>query len=175
MLSKLLQRLRPGAQPALASVFLREGRLFIQASDRTMMRTAGFWVAAGPVETLPRSAGPARVGQAVLDALARSRVEVPVPERGADLEAPLRRAAGVRSRKALMAGSRACAVNREGGVLRVDAYHNGGTTGEARGYRPLPEEVTLTVPVDALADEVGRVVLTVLERATVGSDATAGE
>ncbi|HET7457102.1 MAG TPA: hypothetical protein VFJ74_05545 [Gemmatimonadaceae bacterium] len=177
MLKALLQRFRVVPHPALASVFMREGKIFVQCSDRTPMRTAGFWVGSGPVATLSATAEPALVGQAVLDALARSRVEVPAPERGADLEAPLRRAAGVRSRRALMAGTRCCVVDREGGVLRIDPVANGGTKGEARGYRPLPDAETAAVELNAAAataDMVGRAVLGALERATVAPDAATG-
>jgi hypothetical protein len=174
MLKALLQRLGVRPRPALASVFLREGRIFVQASDRTPQRTAGYWVAAGPVTTLTATAEPAVVGQAVLDALARSRVEVPAPERGADLEAPLRRAAGVRSRRALMTGTLACVVDRADGVLRIDPLANGGTTGEERGYRPLPDAETAAVKLSAAAtaDAVGRAVLAVLSRSKVASPAT---
>lgn len=162
MLKSLLQRLRGGPRPALATVLLREGRLFVQASDRTALRTAGFWVAAGPVASLAATAEPARVGEAVLDALARSRLEVPVPDRGTDLEAPLRLAAGVRSRRALMAGARACAVAREAGTLHIHADDDGAPKG-AGGDRP-PRDAAGVVRLDAAAtaDAVGRAVLAAL-------------
>jgi hypothetical protein len=120
MFKRLLNRLRPGRPAALATVYLREGRILVPASDRTKLRTAGFWIAAPPVVTLDAASGAAAIGQAVLDALARSRVDVPVPDRGIDLETPLRTAAGVRSRRALMAGTRACWVNRDQSGIRID-------------------------------------------------------
>ena len=171
MLRNLLQRFRAASPPALATVLLREDRIFVQASDRTAMRSAGYWVAAGPVETLAATAEPARIGQAVLDALARSRVEVAVPERGADLEEPLRRAAGVRSRRALRAGTCACSVEREGGTLRIEASRSGGAAGEGRAGRPPLEEATIHLDAASTADAVGRAVLDAMRRATAEPEA----
>jgi hypothetical protein len=68
MLKQLLHRLHRGPRPALATIILREGQLFVQASDRTPVRGDGFWVAAGPVASLPATAEAARIGRAVLEA-----------------------------------------------------------------------------------------------------------
>lgn len=168
MFNRLLNRLRPAGPAALATVYLREGRILVQASDRTEWRTAGFWVAAPHVVSLDAVSDAVAIGQAVLDTLARSRVEVPVPGRGADLDAPLLQAAGVRSHRAFMTGTRACWVNREKSGLRIDPLRNGGASGEDRGFRPLPETETCTLDAAATADAVGRAVLVALERATIG-------
>jgi len=147
-------------------VYLRDGRIFVQASDRTDLRTAGFWIAAPPVVSLDASVSAATTGQAVLDALARSRVDVSVPDLGADLEAPLRNAAGVRSRCALMTGTRACSVHREEDRIRIDPLRNGGSSGDERGFSALPDSETLEAA--ATADVIGRAVLIALEKATLG-------
>jgi hypothetical protein len=162
----MLDRLRRHDAPALAIVYRRQGRLFVQANDRTVWATAGYWVSAGPVACLAVDNPPVVLGAAVVDALARSRIEVPVPERTADLEAPLRQAMGVRSRRALMEGTRACEVRRDDGELHVLPYDNGGTTAEGRGYRPQSDAQVLRLPADAPPEEVGRAVITALERAT---------
>ena len=165
MFGKLLNRFRPPRPAALAMVYLRAGRIFVQASDRTDLRTAGFWIAAPPVVTLDASVSAATIGQAVLDALARSRVDVRVPDRGADLEAPLRSAAGVRSRRALMSGTRACSVHREADTIRIDPLRNGGSSGQERGFSALPD--TETLEATATADVIGRAVSVALERASI--------
>lgn len=149
------------------TVYLREGRIFIQHSDRTVMRTAGFWVGAPPVISLSHTDDPAIIGQAVFDALARSRVEVPVPERGAKPDAPLRAAAGVTSHRAFVTGTRACWVGREKHAVRIEPLHNGGASGEERGFRPLAEDQTLHLDADATPETMGRAVLTALARATL--------
>jgi hypothetical protein len=174
MFNKLISRFRPPQAASLATVYLREGRMLVQASDRTDSRHAGFWVATPPVVSLDAAAGAATVGQAVLDALARSRVEAPVPDRGVDLEAPLRNAAGVRSRRALMMGTRACWVNREEGEIRIDPLRNGGASGPERGFSPLPLSERCTLEATATAETVGRAVIAALERATIPSDAQSG-
>ena len=66
-----------------------------------------------------------------------------------------------------MAGTRACAVSRDAGTLRIDPYANGGTRGDERGYRPLADAERIRLAAAAPADAVGRAVLAALARATV--------
>lgn len=146
---------------ALVQVYQRAERYYIEASDRTRYAEAGYWIATGVVTVLAGDATDVALGGAVLEALARSRVEVPVPPRDAKLEAGLFRAMGVRSRRAAMTGTRSCLVGREppprpgavavagaagtppgapahpGGHLRIEALHNGGSRGDGRGYHGL--------------------------------------
>ena len=168
MLKGLLQRLRSADSPALASVYLREGRLFVHSNDRTPWRTAGFWVSTGPVECIVASDSPSLIGRAVLEALARSRVEVAIsdPNDLKEWEAKLFKAMRVRSRRASMQGTRYCSVSREQGNLIVEPHRNGGSSGEERGYRPLGTNESLRLRADSSADAVGQAVLTALERAT---------
>ena len=85
---------------ALAMVYRRETRLFIEASDRTRQLEAGFGVSNGQVRTLNDSVSDHVLGETVLAALASCRLEVPVPGPDAKREAGLFRAMGVRSRRA---------------------------------------------------------------------------
>ena len=176
MIRDVLSRLfgaRPVAAPgptALAMVYRRESRFFVEASDRTRQREAGFWVSNGQVRMLDDAVSDHTLGDTVLAAVASSRLEVPVPERGAKLEAELFRAMGVRSRRASMSGTRACIVTRESpdGRLRVEPQRNGGSSGEDRGYRPMPE-LARELPADSTAAELGRAVREALALATTAS------
>lgn len=166
---------------ALVQVYHRADGFFVEPSDRTRLAEAGFWIGTGEVTRLAPDASDSTLGDALLRALACSRVEVAVPPRGAKLEAGLFRAMGVRSRRAAMAGTRACLLSREparstpgGGPttparLRIEALHNGGTSGDDRGYRGLSEPVTVELPIESEAAVIGQAVRTALQEATVVS------
>jgi len=158
---------RAAGPTALATIYEREGRYFIEASDRTRWKEAGFWVSSSHVRTLEVAVSDDVLGEALRSALASSRVEVPVPPRNAKLEDALFRAMGVRSRRAAMTGTRACIVTSESthGDLRIEPQRNGGSSGEERGYRPIAE-AALVLPGSSSATEVGRGVRSALARAT---------
>ena len=184
-LRSLLRPSAPGERPpapgpdALVQVYLRAGHHYVQASDRTRLAEAGYWIATGEVAVLAHDASDAELGESVLRALDRSRVEVAVPPRGTKLEAGLFRAMGVRSRRAAMAGTRSCLVEREparraaDGVpataahLRVEPLLNGGTKGDGRGYRGLSEPRAVELPIGSGVAEVGRAVREALRLAEV--------
>jgi hypothetical protein len=162
---------------ALAQVYQRPEGFYIELSDRTRMVEAGFWVATGAVTVLAPETTDAVLGDADLRALARSRVEVPVPPRDAKLEAGLLRAMGVRSRRAAMAGTRSCLISREPARaasldgpatparLRIEALRNGGTRGDDRGYQGCPEQPALDRPLDSGATDFGQAVRATLQHA----------
>ena len=149
---------------ALIQVYERAGRYFLEPSDRTRWSEAGYWVSNGCVTVLDATAGDDALGEAALDGLAMSRVEVPVPRRGTKLEAGLFRAMGVRSRRAAMSGTRSCFVSREppDGAIRVDPLRNGGTTGDSRGYTVIAERA-VALPAASTAPEVGRAIRLALD------------
>ena len=189
LLRALLARLLPDRHPepaanppagpdALVQVYRRAGHLHVEASNRTRWAEAGFWVASGEVTTLDEHVDDTTLGGAVLDAVARSRVEVPVPPRDATLEAGLFRAMGVRSRRSAMSGTCACLVSREKEPipsLRIEALHNGGTRGDGRGYRalpgqPAPVDAVTIIPLDVVAPTtLGAAVRRALQVATLVS------
>ena len=165
MIRDLLARVLPGTPKdasvpgptALAMLHQRGAQYYVESSNRTRWREAGFWVSSGEVQVLDVSETDEAVGIALLVALAASRLEVPVPDRDGRLEAALFRAMGVRSRRASMSGTRACVLTREppAGEVRIEPQVNGGSAGEERGYRPLPAKARL-LPADASAASVGR-------------------
>lgn len=160
---------------ALVQVYLRGEGTYVEHSNRTRLAEAGYWIASGEVTVLAPDAADQALGEVILQALARSRLEVPMPARDAKLEAGLFRAMHVRSRRAAMSGTRSCLVSREPSgsastsawQLRIEALHNGGTSGDDRGYSGLPVPVVSELPLASDAETVGRAVRTSLQHATV--------
>ena len=152
---------------ALVQVYERAGRCFIEPSDRTRWSEAGYWVSSGRVAVLDTTVGDDALGGAVLEALASSRVEVPVPPRGTKLEAGLFRAMGVRSRRAAMSGTRSCMVTREApdGAIHVAPLRNGGTSGDGRGYSAIAGR-TIALAAASAAPELGSAIRAALAIAT---------
>jgi hypothetical protein len=153
---------------ALVHVYARDARLFLEPSNRTRWQEAGFWVATGRITVLDIGTPDDELGNAVLAALASCRVEVPVPPRDVALDRALIAAMGVRSRRAAMDGTRACIVSREaaGGEVTIEPQRNGGTTGEGRGYTPVPE-AGVRLPSACTAGQVGAALRVAFEHATV--------
>jgi hypothetical protein len=151
---------------ALVHVYSRGERFFIEASDRTRMKDAGFWVATGHVTELASHATDEEIGLAVLHELRRSRVEVAVPPRETKLDAGLFRAMGVRTRQAAMSGTRACLVTRlpETTTLRIEPLRNGGTSGDDRGYAII-EDKAIELPAKSPVGAVGEAIREALTRA----------
>lgn len=169
----------PAAGPdALVQVYQRAGTLYIEPSDRTRLAEAGFWIGTGEVTVLAVETSDSTLGEALLRALARSRVEVALSPRDTKLDAALFRAMGVRSRRAAMQGTRSCLLSREparaatgGGAtttarLRIEALHNGGSRGDDRGYRGLPEPSAVELPLDSAGAAIAQAVRTALRDAT---------
>lgn len=154
LISRLLGRSQSVAPSAHAqvSVFARDDRLLVAVDDQT---EAGFWVATPRITVLPANTPADALGAAVHAALAMSRAGVPTPsfrDGAPPLDEPLWRAAGVRSRRAFMTGARLCTVYRHGADVTIHATVNGGTSGDARGWRPADDEPqVLPATGDALA------------------------
>jgi hypothetical protein len=178
MLRALLERMlgtgpavRPDDGPtALVHVYARGERYFIEASDRTRAKDAGFWVATGHVTELASHASDDEIGLAALHELHRSRVEVTVPPRDTKLDAGLFRAMGVRTRHAAMSGTRACLVTRQPSTtsIRVEPLKNGGTAGDDRGYAIIADQA-IDLPASSAPESVGKAIRTALSRAIIVS------
>ena len=178
MLRALLDRLLGTGTPAkpddgpnaLVHVYARGERYFIEASDRTRAKEAGFWVATGHVTELASHASDDEIGLAALHELHRSRVEVAVPPREAKLDAGLFRAMGVRTRQAAMSGTRACLVTRLPATttIRVEPLRNGGTAGDDRGYAIIADQA-IALPANAAPRALGEAIRAALSRAIVVS------
>jgi hypothetical protein len=138
----------------LVAVYERKSTLFVTADHRTK---AGFWIGDEQVISLN---GPTaeELGQAIEEALARSKDGVPTPPPTARFDRPLLKAAGVGSWSTFMKLSRHVSVSSSDGILKITPYRNLGGKG---GFEPGPESVSLEL---ALPPAIGQLVLDLLAR-----------
>src|SRR5262249_32203916 len=116
-------------EDACASAYWRPGRIVIGAMARTVHRAhigTEWW-------TLPASATHVELGSAIRRALVAFQADAPHPDfRSAEWKAQGKarlRAAGVRSERHYMDGSKLVHVNASGDGLAFTPTRNGGTTG----------------------------------------------
>ena len=129
----------------MASAYRLSDRYFIHPSKRT---TAGLWIAQPDFVSLPLEASPEELGLAVVASLAQSTGVVPHPTVWTGLSKPRLAAAGFRSEKAFMQGAHLVSVALADTII-LDPNHNGGTTGEQRGFTPLPDKRFIILPNSA--------------------------
>lgn len=98
-----------------AMVYQRADAVYVCAQNRTEWRSAGFLIQGEHVTRLGCDIPADTLGQAVADALSAGKAGVPAPARSemALLVKPLVRAAGVRSWRAFLRGTRACFAERQ--------------------------------------------------------------
>jgi hypothetical protein len=133
-----------------ASFFRLRDRYFIHPEKQT---TAGLLLAQGDFTSLPLSASAEQLGVAVLAALEQSAGVVPHPTQWTGLMKPRLAAAGVRSERAFMRD--ACLVSVSlGDKMSLKPHANGGSTGDGRGFSPIPAR-SIAIPAESPANEIG--------------------
>jgi hypothetical protein len=108
------------------------------------------------------------VGQAVLEALRNSEDRVKGLAEGRERAlAALLRAAGVRSYRKYVTGTRAIsvAVRPQNSSITFMSYRNGGPTGLERGFHPI-QDLEFTIPESSSEADIGRATRAALEAAT---------
>lgn len=117
----------PRKEIQCASALLKEGRVFVQAYSET---TAGVWIADGPVYTADVTSFE-QIGQYVRDALRNSNrgIRHPTQAEWRRVQAPMLRAVGAKTWKALAKGARSVGLECEGGTITMTPsadYENDG-------------------------------------------------
>ena len=112
-------------------------------SDRTVLHSQGRlpgWtmIACDPYITLPRDAAAEDVGRAVQSVVAGFRPQVPDPADFKQVTAAFVRGVGARSNKQLQESSIACNLSERNAQLEFEPCHNGGTSGDTKGFQPIP-------------------------------------
>ena len=119
----------------LVNAFRLSDRYFIHPNKQT---TDGVWLAQGDYVSISLQAPMEEIGAAILVALEQSSGVIPHPTNWAGLAKRRLAAAGVRSEKAFIQD--ACLVSVSlGDQMSFEPYSNGGSTGETRGFSPIPE------------------------------------
>lgn len=144
------------------SAFRLRDRYFIHPNKRT---TTGLHVAQPDFTCLPLDATVEAIGRAILAALAQSQGVVPHPTDWAALSKPRLAAAGVRSERAFMAGTKLVEVER-GEHFRLEPTRKGGSSGDARGLARL-EDGQVSLSLHSSPQTIGEAFLNVFEECAV--------
>jgi hypothetical protein len=135
-------------------------RILVHSQSRT---PEGLWIATAPFIRLEGTPDPEELGRAVLGALDASVMDHPTPADPKEVTAALVKGAGVRSYAALQRAAALCGITRNTGGCRIVPHHNGGTSGDGRGFHELPE-VGEELKADVPAAELGVVVVAAFGR-----------
>jgi len=137
-----------------ATAYWRSGKILIHALAKT---EPGFYIDAEPWLILPSDAHPSEIGEAIRKALRAFRPSVPVPDYRSPEWKALRlgrfRAAGVRSEREFMSGSKLVDISTVGEAIQFVPTRNGGSSGAQRGYHFLPG-AALKAPLKADAESL---------------------
>jgi hypothetical protein len=146
----------------LANVDLRRGEYIVQSSSQTV---AGFWISTGTPVRFSSTSSAMELGQAVVEALARSKQGVETPPRDAKLSQPLLDLVGVRDYAAYMKGTRSIDVDAaetpDGQQMKITPTRNEGARG---GFTPIAgKAVTI---IFASPGQLGEAIVRAFEDAT---------
>lgn len=141
-----------GGAVRLASVDLRNGEYLVSTYSTT---ADGFDVMEGLPARLPGTALAGELGQAVIDALVRSREDIPTPGDLRNVTHPLLDMIGVRDYTSYARGVRQVSVIEDENRITVTPTHNGG---RSAGFTPKAEQA-----VEVLYRSPGRVGEAVVE------------
>ena len=128
-----------------AAIHQLKDRLFIHPWQVTDM---GLGIASEPYVASPLEVDSASLGNSALEALNQSGRTVRHPSDWKGQAGPRLRAAGVKSEKAFQTHACYVSIELDGSQLLVEPWRNGGTTGDTKGFTPLPDlrmEVAATI------------------------------
>jgi len=149
-----------------AAIHQLKDRMFIHPWQVT---EDGLGIASEPYVALPLDADSAALGKAALEALRKSGRTVPHPKDWKAQAAARLKAAGVKSEKAFQAGARYVSIERDASRLTIEPWRNAGTTGDSKGFDPLPH-LDMTLADDVSAAELGDVIRKALQLGHEQSD-----
>jgi hypothetical protein len=149
----------PDGAAKRAAIHQLKDRLFVHPWQITDM---GVGIASEPYVALPLEADAASLGKAALEALDQSGRTVRHPSDWKAQAAPRLKVAGAKSEKAFQ--TRACYVSIEldGSQFLVEPSRNGGTTGDKKGFTPLPD-LRMAIKADSAAVELGNTIRKALQ------------
>lgn len=142
----------------LANIVRLKDRLLVYPQSMT---DTGLWVATEPYTRLPLGCDPSVIGQATLSALACSGDSLPHPKDWRAHGAPRLAAAGVRSERAFHSRSSLVSVTSHDDGYAVEPHINGGTAGDEKGFRPVPDGA-IRVALQSTPDVLGSAVIAAL-------------
>jgi hypothetical protein len=131
--------------------------------DRIVLHSQGrlpSWamIACEPFLTLPRDANPEEVGRAVQSVLAGFRAEITDSPNLKDVTAAFVRGVGAKSHKQLQETSISCGIREREGQLEFQPEHNGGTSGDTKGFQSI-SGAQFSLPANSAPAEIGAALL----------------
>ena len=142
------------------SAYLFPARLVIHA---TAITRAGFQVAKEPYFSIEVPSQHEEIGKAVRQALDSHQIGIENPSNGREFQKAFLKGVGVKSNAALQRAAVQCDVLERENELNFFPTHNGGTTGDQKGYSPLNDHIKI-IPRDSDDGVVGKALLDCFER-----------
>lgn len=145
----------------IASVYRLKDRVLAHANVRT---ETGLWIATEPFLQLPLDADEIAIGAAVHSLLQATTVPIPDQVNWRSMAKRRLIAAGVRSERAFMSRAHLVEVVRSDTGYVIESTRNGGSTGDDRGFHPLPAERS-SLQLECTTQELGAAVIAAFGRA----------
>jgi hypothetical protein len=121
--------------------------------------------AAPPWQRVPRSAGAEAIAQAVRAALEHWRDQREMPSGGKERVKIFLAGMGVKSNAQLQQQARNVDIE-VAGDLSFHPTHNGGTSGDGKGFRPIPGQEPVRIAINAPPAEVAAALLRAFDLCT---------
>ena len=138
--------------------------------DRIVLHSHGLlpsWIhiACDPYISLPPTASPEQIGQAVRTVLHSYRPEMPDPADFKKVREDFVRNMGVKSNKRLQETSINCGLRAENGTIKFEPTHNGGTSGDSKGFQAT-SGTAFSIPSGGNDAELGNALLRAFDLCT---------
>jgi hypothetical protein len=137
-----------------AAVHQLKDRILVHPWQQTDM---GVGIASEPYVAIPLEVDNEQLGKSILDALGDSGRTVPHPTVWKGQDASRLKAAGVKSERAFQDGARYVRIERTQGGFLIEPSRNGGTTGDKKGFEPLPARA-IALDAGASTADLGKAV-----------------
>jgi hypothetical protein len=115
-------------------------------------------LASEPFLRVPRDVSPDEIGRAAATVLEASRSAPDTPH-GKDFANFYLKSLGVKSNAELQRTALNVSIAHMANNFEFSPTHNGGASGDTKGYRPIPEVSPLSVSADAPAADIGEILL----------------
>jgi hypothetical protein len=143
--------MNPTLPDRIACAYKFADRYVVHSHART---TAGFYVACEPYLLLRIDCFDEELGQAVQTALCGFKVSVTTPTNWKEFRQQWVASLGAKSERQLQRASLYCGISDYGDHLEFEPSHNGGTSGDTRGFAPLGDRM-LRLPGDTPSEQLG--------------------
>jgi len=143
--------MKPTLPTRIACAYKFADRYVVHSQART---TAGFYVACEPYLLLGLDCSDEELGKALNAALVRFKVSVPTPTDWKQFRQAWVAGLRAKSERQVQQTSVYCGISDYGDHLEFEPSHNGGTSGDTKGFAPLVDR-KFSLPDDAPSERLG--------------------